>query len=190
MRFIYQRGTDANSSFNSLNLTVRRPFANGVQFQFYYRYSRSIDQLSNEGPGAPTNQTDPAFPRSEFGPSDYDATHYYSGYVIWEPPIFRNQHNWQEKIIGGWRFFRALLSAHSGFPWTPVTGVLTSQQVANGSVISPARPAAIFESPSYSYDTSTFTKQNGNFAGIVNSSNCNTASPPTRRDSILRHLHA
>jgi hypothetical protein len=169
--------SDVNSSFNSLNVTLRRPFANGVQFQFYYRYSRSIDQLSNEGPGAPTNQTDPAFPRSEFGPSDFDATHYYSAYVIWDPPIFRNGNDWRHKIIGGWEF-TSILSAHSGFPWTPVTGVLTSQQVANGSTIRPARPAAIFESPSYSYDTSTFTKQNGNFAGIVNSNNCDPGNPP------------
>jgi Carboxypeptidase regulatory-like domain/TonB dependent receptor len=174
---VYFPTSDVNSSFNSLNVTLRRPFANGFQFQFYYRYSRSIDQLSNEGPGAPTNQTDPAFPRSEFGPSDYDATHYYSAYVIWEPPIFRGQHDWKEKVIGGWQF-TTLVSAHSGFPWTPVTGVLTSQQVANGSVISPARPAAIFEKPDYSYDTSAFTKQNGNFTGIVNSGNCDATNPP------------
>ena len=174
---IYFPTSDSDSNFNSLNVTLRRAFAGGLQFQVYYRYSRSIDQLSNEGPGSPTNQTDPAFPRTEFGPSDFDATHYFSGYVVWEPPIYRSGNDWKHKILGGWQF-SSIVSQHSGFPWTPVTGILTSQVQAGGDTIRPARPAAIFESPSYNYGTGSFTQQNGNFAGITNSGNCDPNNGP------------
>ena len=174
---VYFPTSDVDSNFNSLNVTLRRAFTGGLQFQVYYRYSRSIDQLSNEGPGAPTNQTDPAFPRTEFGPSDFDATHYFSGYVVWEPPIYRSGNDWKHKILGGWQF-SSIVSQHSGFPWTPVTGILTSQEQAGGDTIRPARPAAILQSPNYSYGTGFFTQQNGNFAGITNSGNCDPNNGP------------
>src|SRR5205807_399996 len=52
--------SDVNSNYHALNMQMRRQFSGGLQFNFYYRYSKSIDQLSSEGPGAQTNQTDPA----------------------------------------------------------------------------------------------------------------------------------
>ena len=50
---------DVNSNYNALNANLTRRFAQGFQLQANYRFSKSIDQLSYEGPGAVTNQTFP-----------------------------------------------------------------------------------------------------------------------------------
>src|SRR5713226_4307024 len=110
--------SDVNSNYNSLNLRMRRQFDRGFQFDFYYRYSKSIDQLSSEGPGAQTNQTDPARPQNEHGPSDFDAKHSFTASALWDLPIFRGRSDWLGKVVGGWQL-NGILSAHTGFPWTP-----------------------------------------------------------------------
>ncbi|HEX8187598.1 MAG TPA: carboxypeptidase regulatory-like domain-containing protein, partial [Pyrinomonadaceae bacterium] len=41
---------DVNANYNGMNARLERRFADGYQFQVYYRLSKSIDTLSNEGP--------------------------------------------------------------------------------------------------------------------------------------------
>jgi len=171
---------DVNANFNAMLVRVRRPFAQGFQVEGAYRWSKSIDTLSNEGPGAQTNQTNPAFLDSERGPSDFDATHHFTFTALWDLPILRNRTDWVGKLLGGWQI-NAILSAHSGFPWTPVTGRVSSVPVTGADTIRPARPSAYFGGVGDSHDTNTFTRNNGNFPGIQNrSANC----PPDPAPSI------
>ena len=168
---------DVNSSYNSLNLRLRREFAQGFQFNVNYRLSSSRDALSNEGPGAQTNQTDPAHLRTEYGPSDFDATHSISAFAIWDLPIFRGRHDLVGNLLGGWQI-NGVLSAHSGFPWTPVTGFQGSVAAVPGAAtIAPTRPVQYFGGAHSNFSTSTFTSGNGNFPGIISQATGNCGDP-------------
>jgi hypothetical protein len=158
--------SDENSNFNSLNVHLRRNFTQGFLFDVYYRYSKSIDQLSNEGPGAQTNQTDPAHHQTEYGPSDYDATHYFRLYGLWDLPIFRSRTDWVGKVLGGWQF-NSILDAHTGFPWTPNTCVIQSVPITNAFNICPTRPTALLKEPGRSTSNSAFTTPGANFPGLL-----------------------
>jgi hypothetical protein len=122
---VYLPTSDINANYNALNLRLRRQFSNGFLFDTQYRYSKSIDQLSNEGPGAVTNQTDPAHPETEHGPSDFDAKHYVNFFTLYDLPFFRDRSKWTGKLLGGWQL-NGIMTWHTGFPWTPVTGQLNS----------------------------------------------------------------
>ena len=56
---VYFPQPDVNSNYNALNLSLARSFSAGVGVQANYRWSKSIDQVSTEGPGAASNQTYP-----------------------------------------------------------------------------------------------------------------------------------
>ena len=56
-----------------------------------YRWAKSIDTLSNEGPGAETNQTFPQDLSQERGPSDFDVRHNLNISGLWDLPFFRNR---------------------------------------------------------------------------------------------------
>jgi hypothetical protein len=174
---VYLPTSDVNSNFNSLNTRLRRQFNQGFQLDFYYRYSKSIDQLSNEGPGSQTNQTDPARPQNEHGPSDFDTRHYFSLTGLWDLPVFRTRTDWIGKVLGGWQI-NGILSAHTGFPWTPVTGQLSSVPITNAFTINPTRPSALLRQPGQDTSNSAFVIRDANFPGIVRNGNCDPTKGP------------
>src|SRR5262249_17947983 len=93
---VYFPQPDVNSDYNALNLGLTRTFANGLGLQAKYRWAKSIDELSGEGPGSNTNQTYPQNLRSERGPSDFDATHFVLLAGQYELPWYKKQ----EHLIG------------------------------------------------------------------------------------------
>jgi hypothetical protein len=131
---------DTTSSYNALIARLTRRLGQGFQFDAHYRWAKSIDVASNEGPGAPTNPTFPLDVREERGPSDYDVRHHFVGSGLWELPIFRGRRDALGSILGGWQL-SSIVTAHTGFPWTPVTGNCPS---SNRPIICPARPVAYF----------------------------------------------
>jgi hypothetical protein len=174
---VYLPTSDVNSNFNALNARLRRQFNHGVLFDVQYRYSKSIDQLSNEGPGAQTNQTDPAHPQTEHGPSDFDSKHYISFTTLWDLPLFRSRTDWAGKLLGGWQI-NGILSAHTGFPWTPTTCVIQSVPITNAFNICPTRPTALLQQPGRDTSNSVFLVPDSNFPGIVHSGNCDPKNGP------------
>lgn len=136
---VYVPQPDVNSNFNALLLTLTKQYASGFQFGVNYRWSKSIDTLSSEGPGAVANQTWPQNQRTERGPSDFDATHYVTINAIYALPIFRHQTNWTSRLLGGWAL-SGIYTYHTGFPWTPKTG--QSVSTPGGPTLAPTRPIA------------------------------------------------
>jgi hypothetical protein len=124
-----------------LNARLTRTLAQGVRFDAVYRFSKSIDTLSYEGPGATTNQTFPADQRTERGPSDYDATHNLIVSGTWDLPIFRDRKDWIGNVLGGWQI-NGIWTKHSGFPWTPKIG--PSLRQPSGKFFGPIRPTQYF----------------------------------------------
>jgi hypothetical protein len=153
---IYFPTPDVNSSYNSLNLSLHKRLSRGFQIDGVYTWSKSIDQLSTEGPGSSSNQTDPAFPATERGPSDYDATHRVNLSGLWQVPTPSDwKQNWMGRAFGGWEL-SSILTFHTGFPWTPVTGKISSVQVRNADSISPTRPTQYFGGAGQDYSNDAF----------------------------------
>ncbi|HWB98800.1 MAG TPA: hypothetical protein VG672_18955, partial [Bryobacteraceae bacterium] len=140
---VYFPTPDVNSSYHALNLVLHKRMSRGLQIDAAYTWSKSIDQLSTEGPGSSSNQTNPAFPATERGLSDYDATHRLTASGLWELPFLRKRTDWLGRAFGGWQL-SSILTFHTGFPWTPVTGRIQSVQVRNADTISPTRPTRYF----------------------------------------------
>ena len=110
-----------STSMPPLDRTSARRLSGGLQLVGNYRWSKSIDQLSYEGPGFVTNQTFPQNNRTERGPSDFDVRHQFVLFGLWDLPIARGQHGFLGKALGGWQINGAF-TAHSAFPWTPQEG--------------------------------------------------------------------
>jgi hypothetical protein len=128
---------DSNSNFNALNLELARRFSKGFQLQANYRWSKSIDENSYEGPGFVTNQTYPQNNRTERGPSDYDVRHYLTVSSVYELPFYKGRNDFAGKVLGGF-LVSGILTYHTGFPWTPVVGGCTS--TPGGPQLCPVRP--------------------------------------------------
>jgi len=136
---------DVNASYNGLNVHLLRQFSRGFSLDATYTWSKSIDMLSAEGPGAQSNQTDPVHAQNtEYGPSDYDARHHFVVSGLWTLPIFPKSHGVLHSIFGGWQL-GGILTAYTGFPWTPVTGFQNSvAAVTSAATINPVRPVGYF----------------------------------------------
>ncbi|MGB6482889.1 MAG: carboxypeptidase regulatory-like domain-containing protein [Candidatus Acidiferrales bacterium] len=134
---VYSFTPDTEANFNALLTQLQHQFNNGVMLNFAYTYSKSIDDVSAEGPGFTTNQTYPIDLATERGPSDFDATHQLSAYGLWDLPIFRHRNDFLGKTLGGWQI-NGIFEFHSGFPWTPVADNICP--VLGASTLCPLRP--------------------------------------------------
>jgi outer membrane receptor protein involved in Fe transport len=153
---------DVNTNYNALLARLRRSFANGLQFDLNYRFSKSIDTTSFEGPCACTNQTFPVDNRQERGPSDFDVRHYFVGSAVWDLPFFRERNTLTGKLLGGWQI-SGIVSRHSGFPWTPV--IDQGLRGPNGNFFGPIRPTAFFGMQPSSPTNDNFLRPGGIFPG-------------------------
>ena len=154
---------DVNANYNAMNARLTRRFSRGFQFDVLYRWAKSIDTLSNEGPGAETNQTFPQDLRQERGPSDFDVRHNLNISGLWDIPLFRNRRDFVGKAFGGWQI-DGILTAHTGFPWTPHTGQCVRSANSNDFVC-PSRPTRYFGGALEDTDNEAFIRPGGNFPG-------------------------
>lgn len=129
---------DTNASYDALIARLSRRFSGGVYFDAIYRFAKSTDVVSYDGPTASTNPTYPLDVRQEVGPSDFDVRHNFVASGLWELPIFRNRNDAVGNVLGGWQL-SGILTAHTGFPWTPVVGQCISTR---GPSICPVRPVS------------------------------------------------
>ena len=160
---VYIPTPDVDANYNALNARLARRFSRGFQFDVLYRWAKTIDTLSNEGPGAETNQTFPQDLRQERGPSDFDVRHNLTVSGLWDLPLFRNRHDAVGKILGGWQV-DGIVTAHSGFPWTPHTGQCVRSANSNNFVC-PSRPPRYFGGALEDTDNNAFIRPGGNFPG-------------------------
>jgi len=160
---MYFPSSDVNANYNSLNVSVTRPFSHGLEILSKYRWSKSIDEGSAEGAG---QNRDPFFPmhvQSDRGPSDYDATHSISATVLYDLPFFKGRNDFLGKALGGFHV-DGTYTFHSGFPWSPVGYGSNCPQVPNsGGNVCPNLPSAYFGGAGSSYSNATFMQPGGNF---------------------------
>ena len=122
--------TTAGSTYHSLQTTLKRRLAHGLQFSATYTFSRSIDNASNTGGGANTdgsldrtggldtgnvwgNQLDP---RANRGVSDFDRTHYFVFNGIWALPDLASSRSPARRLVfSNWQL-SGIVTAMSGLP--------------------------------------------------------------------------
>jgi hypothetical protein len=97
----------ANSWYNSLAVTVRRPFANGLEILANYTWSRATDTDQVAGTfgtfygGNPV--LDPNNVRGENGLSDLDVRNRFVGSFVYQPHVFEGN-KWMKLTLDGFKF--------------------------------------------------------------------------------------
>ena len=134
---VYSFTPDTEANYNALLTEIEHQFGHDFLLRLNYTYSKSIDDVSAEGPGFTTNQTYPIDEATERGPSDFDATHYVQAFGLWTLPIFNHRNDFLGKTLGGWQI-NGIFEFHSGFPWTPVADNICP--VLGASTLCPLRP--------------------------------------------------
>jgi len=172
---IYNFTPDTNTDFNALTAQLEHRFHHGLSTNIQYTFSKSIDQLSAEGPGFVTNQTYPVDDHTERGPSDYDATHNFRAYAVWDLPVFTARKNLLGTVLGGWEL-NGIYQFHSGFPWTPVADNICP--VIGASSLCPLRPIGYNGDAGDNHDTNAFLPPTaGNFPLVASAAAAGTANP-------------
>ena len=134
---MYAWSSIGSSNYNALQATLRKQAGHGLQFDFNYTFSKSIDITSNAtrlgfssstNVGAPGSRLANAFsPGSRRAVSDFDTTHQFNADWIWELPFGKgkpfagNSSGVAEAVIGGWEL-SGLARWTSGFPFTVDNG--------------------------------------------------------------------
>jgi hypothetical protein len=161
---LYGWQTRGNSNYNGLQISLRHAMAAGLQFDFNYVYSKSIDVGSNaervngfESSGLAFNsQVINAFsPDLWRAPSDFDTTHQFNANWVWDMPYGRGRH-WGSStkglvngIFGGWGF-NGLYRWTSGFPFSVEagSGYSTDFELQGSSILTGTRPSTgVFNTP-------------------------------------------
>ena len=82
----------ANTWYNSMAVTLRRPFANGLETLLNYTWSRATDTGQVQGNNGTfyggDTPLDPNNIRGENGPSDTDVRNRFAGSIVYQPQIF------------------------------------------------------------------------------------------------------
>jgi len=109
--------TDAQSFYNSFQLSVSRHNAHNLSWQAFYTLAHSVDDASDnvsiEAVNEPPTTQDPFNRKGDRGRSGFDIRHNFVANVVYELPFGRGSR------FGGWQI-SAVGSVHSNVPFTPV----------------------------------------------------------------------
>jgi hypothetical protein len=129
----YAWSSVGNSNYNALQASLRKQFGNGLQFDFNYTYSKSIDITSTasrvgfalvgyQNIGLLGSRLENAFNLDALrAVSDYDLTHQFNANWIADLPFGKGKHfagnagSVTEALIGGWQL-SGVARWTSGFP--------------------------------------------------------------------------
>jgi len=153
---------DVNSNYNGLNARLTRRFSNSFQFEANYRFSKSKDNMSYEGPGAETNQTNPGNIDSEYGFSDFDVRHFLTVAGTYETNFFKAGNSTMRAIFDGFQI-NAIVTRNTGFPYTPK--FFADLRQPSGRLFGPIRPSAYLGGALDDTSDDAFIRPGGNFPG-------------------------
>jgi len=106
---IFAQDTIANSAYNSLQVSLERRFAKGLQFLAAYTWSKSFDEASSF-----ENTLDPLCFRCSRALSLFNAPQRFVLSYYWELPV-PEKHGVVGKVVDGWGM-SGIFSFQSGFP--------------------------------------------------------------------------
>ena len=131
---LYAWRSTGNSAYNGLQLTLRKAMSNGLQFDFNYTFSKSIDIGSNaerinefEGFGFGSQVINSWAPNQLRGLSDFDTKHQINANWVYELPFGHGRRfasgmgKVANSVIGGWGV-SGILHWTSGLPFSMGSG--------------------------------------------------------------------
>ena len=112
--------TAGTSSFNALVLTLEKRLSRGLSLTGGFRWSKSLDEISQSNVSHVdyTKPNDKGFDR---GPSDFDIGKQYTLSYVWQLPAFQRLGTVGKSVLGDWSL-NGIFNAHSGFPYTVLSG--------------------------------------------------------------------
>lgn len=139
--------TEANSSFNALQLDLTRRLNHGLQFRAGYSWSKNLDMNSGLTGAQAQNQAQMVMDRNDlrrdWGPAAMNVTSQSTMSATWELPFGKGR-QWMSnstglagKLINGWQV-NAIATFSTGFPFTPQSG---SNRSGDGNTRNPDRPS-------------------------------------------------
>ena len=126
------RDTSAETEYDSLQLSVVRRFAQGLQVSGNYTLSRAEGNASSDRNTADLAQ-DPRNLDAEWGLMDYDRTHIFGLHYVWELPFFREASTLMYNLAGGWEITGSTRLA-SGVPLTITQSANSANSFGAGSM--------------------------------------------------------
>jgi len=117
--------TAASSNYNALQFLLRRS-AHGLELDFAYTYSHSIDDSSDRFDGSFVNTYDPGANRAS---SNFDERHIVNASYVWDVPVFRSP-GLAHLFLGGWQY-SGIMTFNTGSPFSVVYSA-DSAGVGNG----------------------------------------------------------
>ena len=134
------RGNYYGSSYNALDLTLRKRFSHGLSLNGSYTYAKALDETSDvfrttNGGTSYGNEatTDQQNVRNDYGPSDFDLRHRIVVSFDYNLPFFQ-----RNRWIGGWTA-NSIISWNTGEP----IGMFDSSSDANANGVRSDRPEFI-----------------------------------------------
>lgn len=109
--------TDAQSFYNSFQVSVSKHNSHNLSWQASYTFSHSVDDASSnvsiEAVNEPATTQNPFNRKADRGRSGFDIWHHFVANVVYEVPFGRGSQ------FGGWQI-SAIANVHSNVPFTPV----------------------------------------------------------------------
>jgi len=155
---IFTQDTIANSAYNSLQASLDKRFAKGLQFTAAYTFSKSFDEASSfEG------ILDPIDPRRSRSLSAFDARHRVVLSYYWEPPL-RKYSGATGKLLNGWAV-SGITTFQTGFP-VQITSLADNELMYSFDFELPGKPAQLApfhtmkpqSNANYYFDPNSFTE--------------------------------
>ena len=158
------------STYHALQTQVQRRFRNGLEAQFSYTFSKSLDTRSYDPAftivSGANNQSASSTPidannrKLNYALSDFDRTHVFQSYWVYEVPFgkgkqyFGNSSGLVQRLVGGWEV-GGFFTGESGRPMTVYSGSNTVSSVrqtpANCSGNCPHNLGQVFNDPASSF---------------------------------------
>lgn len=180
---IFIQRPDAQSFYNSFQLSVNRRFSGGLQFQAAYTLAKSIDDASapffSDFANNPSPNMDPDDTKLDRGLSAFDVRHNFVLNYIYDLPFGpgkrfgANLNGFIGKLIGGWQF-SGIVQFAAGNPFTILVGFNRSRNLTPATSLTdrpnlrPGRsnnPTKGFRRPEKWFDPTAFELQPAGFFG-------------------------
>lgn len=164
------RRTEGNSTYHSLQVSLRKRFSHGFQMQGSYTYSKVLDESSGLFNGEFMNTPLSVIPgptrRRDWGPAAFDRRQVFTGNFVYDLPFAT-----KNRFVDGWQI-SGVVAINTGPPFT-VTNGLNRQPVTSitGGVRPNVRPGGsnnpILGTPDKWFDASQFQLQPIGFLGNI-----------------------
>jgi hypothetical protein len=155
---IFTQDTISNSAYNSLQASLDKRFAHGLQFTAAYTFSKSFDEASSfEG------ILNPIDPRRDRSLSAFDARHRLVLSYYWELPL-RKYSGATGKLLNGWAL-SGITTFQTGFP-VQITSLADNELMYSFDFELPGKPAQLApfrtlkpqSNGNYFFDPNSFTE--------------------------------